>query len=245
MLKNCVVLFAVLAMSGLASANFVNGPIVAPINDPSHGFTLQEVIDAGGIRVGDKVFDLFTVNNSKSDGAQAPDPSGIVVYGVQVSGELGLRFTGGWSAVGGQVADSVIMFRVQADRPWLISDNSLWMDAYGARNGGQVSISENVFAADPLTGFTPSLADKFVYFANRGDNQKYDHQEFTNAQGELVALPVIWVVKDIVVSGGPRESGGAGLSQFYQTFSQIPEPASMMLLVVGGLLASVRKHRRS
>jgi len=245
MLKNCVVLFAVLVLSGLASANFVNGPIVAPINDPSHGFTLQQVIDAGGIRVGDKVFDLFTVNNSQSDGALAPDPSGIVVYGVQVSGELGLRFTGGWSAASGQVADTVIMFRVQADRPFLISDNSLWMDVYSARDGGQVSISENVFAANPLTGFTPSLADKFVYFANRGDNQTYDHQEFTNAQGESVALPVIWVVKDIVVGAGSRESGGAGLSQFYQTFSQIPEPASMMLLVVGGLLASVRKHRRS
>ena len=227
-------------MSGLASASV----IVAPINDPNAGFTLQQVIEAGGIRVGDKVFDQFTVNNSISVGATAPDADGIMVYGVQINGELGLRFTGGWGAYGGQIADTLIIFHMKADQPWLITDNTLWMDGYGARNGGLVSISENVFAKNPLEGYSSSLADKYVYFANRGDKDVYDHQEFTNAEGELVAVTDIWVVKDIIVNGGPNETGSAGLSQFYQTFSQMPEPASMTLLALGGLLALARKNRR-
>ena len=242
MLRKSLVFFAVaLFVSGLASASV----IVAPLNDTNAGFTLQQVIEAGGIRVGDKVFDQFTVNNSISVDATAPDAAGIMVYGVQTpDGELGLRFTGGWGAFGGQIADTIVMFHVKADRPWLISDNSLWMDAYGASNGGLVSVSENVFAKDPLEGYSSSLADKYVYFANRGDKDVYDHQEFTNAEGELVAVPEIWVVKDIIVNGGPNETGSAHLSQFYQTFSQIPEPASMTLLAIGGLLALARKNRR-
>ena len=239
--KSLSVVALVLFVSGLSSA----AVIVAPLNDSNAGFTLQQVIDAGGIRVGDKVFDQFVVNNSATTGALAPDASGITVYGVLTQdGELGLRFTGGWAAFGGQIVDTVIMFHVQADRPWLISDNTLSMDGYGARNGGLVAISENVFAKDPLEGYSHSLADKYVYFANRGEMETYDHQEFTNAEGELVAVPEIWVVKDIIVNGGPNTAGSAGLSQFYQTFSQIPEPASMTLLVIGGLLAIARRNRR-
>jgi hypothetical protein len=220
--------------------------ITAPINDPNAGFTLQQVIEAEGIRVGDKVFDLFTVNNSLSTGgAQVPDASGITVYGVYVNGELGLRFTGGWAATGEQVADTVVIFRVTADRPWLISDNSLWMDGYGARDGGLVAISENVFAENPSEGYSFSLADKYVYYASASEMDVLDHQEFTNPEGELVAVPEIWVVKDIIVNGGPNSAGSAGLSQFYQTFSQIPEPVSTALLTIGGLLMVARRNRHS
>ena len=242
--KTLLVLAVLVSVSSLAQASFVSGPIVAPINNREVGFSLAQVIEAGGIRVGDKVFDMFSVNNSMSDGAQAPNPDGIIVYGVQINGELGLRFTGGWSADARQVADTVIVFRVTADQGWKITDNSLWMDAYGAAAGGLVTISENVYASDPLLGSNPALANKSVKFSNRVENKLYDHQEFSDEQGNLVAMQQIWVVKDITVSGGPG-TGYAMLSQFYQTFSQIPEPASVILLAMGGLIALVRKGRRS
>ena len=233
-----VLLSVVLLVSGLASA-----VIIAPVNNPDVGFTLAEAIEAQGIRVGDKLFDKFVVSTSKSADAAAPGASAITIHGVLINGEYGLRFNGGWTASGGQVADTTLLFRVSAAKPWLIHDNSLWMDAYGAVNGGMVAITENVYASNPLMGFTPSLADKYVYYINRNNKQIYDHQEFTDAEGNPQALAHIWVVKDIVVSGG--RAGVASLSQFYQTFSQIPEPATMSLLAMGGLALIRRRRSRS
>jgi len=244
MLRNCVWLsVVVVSLSTLASA----GTIVAPINKLGDlGFSLQQVIAAGGIQVGDKVFDLFSVDNSFPTG-DGPGLDDIRVYGVQINGELGLRFIGGWSAVRGEELDTVIGFRVTANSPWLISDNSLGMDNFDARNGGLVSITENVFAAEPRPAFgggpAPFLASKSVFYANRAEKNLLDHEEYSD-EYRPVAFPQVWVTKDITVKGGSCEGGFAGLSQFYQTFSQIPEPASMALLALGGLMVLARKNRR-
>ena len=64
----------------------------------------------------------------------------------------------------------------------------------------------------------------------------YDHEEFE-------PLRTIWVVKDIAIAGGgPR--GFATLSEFGQSFSQIPEPATMGVLALGGILLGIRRRRR-
>lgn len=244
MLKTLLSLAVVVLVAGEAFA-----VIIAPVNDPNTGFTLQQVIDAGGIRVGDKVFDQFTISTSKSENAIAPGAEAITVYGVSIAmgdplPEIGLRFTGGWSAVGGQIADTVLVFRVTADEPFRIVDNSLWMDAYGASGQGNVAITENVFSQSPSDGFTPSVADKHVFFKDRNEQQLFDHEEFTDQEGDPVSLSAIWVVKDVVVNGGGALEGSAALSQFWQTFSQIPEPASMLLLGAGSLIALIRRRRR-
>jgi len=237
--KTIIALSVVLLFSNIASA-----VIIAKINDPNDGHSLAKIIEEEGIIVGDKLFDNFIVSTAKSEDAVAPDEDAITVFGILLDGELGLRFTGGWTAGGGQVADTTLIFHVTADEPWLIHDNSLWMDGYGAESGGMASITENVFASNPLEGYTPSLADKYVYYVGPNNKQLYDHKEFTDAEGNPIALPEIWVVKDIVVAGGsPTEPGGASISQFYQTFSQIPEPGTVALVLLGSLFGLSHRKR--
>lgn len=227
----------------LLLANTAQAAIIWDLGGTQNAVTLAEVNQAGGIIVGDKLFSDFVVTPSSTIGAQSPD-YGITVRGINVGGELGLNFFGGWTAFQNQIVDTTIKFKVsimppEVDQGWLIVDNSLTMLAYGAAGSGQVAITENVYSVDPDTVANPGLfklADKYVYY-NTVSSQTYDHKEFT--QG----LTEIWVVKDVVASGGVEPGGSASISNFRQTFSQIPEPASFMLLSSGVLLIVGRRRQ--
>lgn len=224
--------------------------IVVDLDEPVDqrpSFNLNEVNENGGIIVGDKLFSNFRVTTTVQGGGLAPEAEGIEVTGVFIQGELGLRFNGGWSAQGPQIADSTIKFKVSILEPelsngFLISDNSLFMTAFGAANGGLASISENVYAKNPDV-FPPgeefdnvSIANKFVFHVNDQFSDTYDHREYDEF------LPSVWIVKDVIVNGGANQSGVAHISEFYQTFSQIPEPASIMLVAMGSMLMFRRRR---
>ena len=220
-------------------------PITAVVGGPS--YTLQQVIDAGGLRVGDKTFTDWWVDTAKSSNALAPSAGEINVSALQVSGEWGIQFTGAWMAGYNQLADTSIIFKVTADAPYLIHDNTLKMTGYGAELGGIVNITENVYARDPRVYNDESLADKFVYKNSQTNRKKtVDHQIFYDPDtGDEAALPSVWIVKDIGVTGGiTNPDGMAALSVFTQTFSQIPEPATLGLLALGGLVMLQRRARR-
>lgn len=214
-------------------------------------YSLSEVNEAGGILVGDKLFDQFTVTTTQSVGAIAPgldeiEVTGVLIDNPLVHNELGLRFSGGWSAPKGKIADSTITFRISIVEPqrsqgFLIADNSLWMDAYGISGDGYVSISENVYAADPRLGPTPSVAKKLV-FSDGETDQFFDHEDFMQNH-QPAALAEIWVVKDVIANGGTEVGSFGHLSQFYNTFSQIPEPASLGLMAIGLAAILVRRRR--
>lgn len=215
--------------------------------DPLDYPTIAEVNAAGGLRVGDKVFSDFSVTpTSLSNGLVpwlAPDATSIKLQGLSMSGELGIGFSGLWQAIGGTYVDTVIKFKVVADAPSLITDNTLGMQGYLADNGGSVTISENVYAADPDAVAVASIAHKEVYHTDFA-SKEIDHQEFVDAFGAPLALPEIWIKKDVGVSGGPDDAGIASLSYFYQTFSHVPEPGTMLLLSIGGAVVAVRRRRR-
>lgn len=53
-----------------------------------------------------------------------------------IGGEHGLQFNGLWSAGLNDLANTTIGFKVTADYPFLIHDNTLYGAAMGAANGG-------------------------------------------------------------------------------------------------------------
>lgn len=203
-------------------------------NPPPNGLTLAEINQAGGLIVLDKLFDQFVVTATQTVGAASPDINAIAVRGVAVGGEIGLDFFGGWTAFGFQILDTTIKFRVSilpdyVQQGYRIVDNSLVILASGAADTGQAAITEDVYSVDPDQVLNPTpylLANKYV-FRNAYANKLYDHVEF--GQG----LTEIWIIKDVIVSGGNSLAGSASLSSFRQTFSQIPEPATLALLALG------------
>ena len=218
--------------------------LIGDLDDPQP-YSLEDVNLAGGIRVEDKVFSDFRVSPTALANALVPDETSINVTPVEIEGEYGLRFDGPWSAGAGDLADTTIIFSVEADLPWLITDNTLKMTGYLADNGGMVTISETVYLRDPDQYNDLSIAQKGVYYDSASEARKeIDHQEFRDQDtGEFIASPVIWVVKDVGANGGlVGDQGIAKISSFYQTFSQIPEPAAATLLAAG-IVGLLRRRR--
>ncbi len=241
----------VVSLAVLSICAFASGSIVADIGNPV-SYTIEEVNAAGGILVGDKLFSDWRVTDTESLNAIAPGAGEIKVTGIQIDGDYGLRFNGGWAAPAGQLADSTIKFKVSIVDPWLsqgwaIKDNALWISAFGVSNttdAGAVSVSENVYASDPDLGFSDPIANKLVYYKDDNDKVLYDERDFVDASGAPVALTEIWVIKDVIAYGGVGTVGIAHISEFFQTYSQVPEPATLALLGLGGVGLLLKRRRR-
>ena len=73
------------------------------------------------------------------------------------------------------------------------------------------------------------FANKYVFYKSDTQNKYVDQRTFA-------PVTEMWIVKDVVANGGIAGSGGsAHISEFYQTFSQVPEPGSLALLFAGAL----------
>ena len=216
----------------LASAPVFSAPI--DLTDPADSASLETVLAEGAI-VGDKLFTEF-------DYVGPVDPASIMVRGGSFGGEWGLTFaSSGFSVAGVGATDVNIAFRVTAGEGFLIVDNTLWIEGTDIGDG-YVYVTENVYSKDPFTGIEneDELAAKSVY--DFGPNASVppkltDHQEFPGD-----GYKDIWVVKDIHIIG----TSSTSFTSFYlvgQSFSQIPEPATMVLLAVSGLGLILRKRR--
>lgn len=209
-----------------------------------NSYNLDEINAAGGIIIGDKLFKWFDVVTTSSIGALAPSSAEIAITAIQVNGDYGLRFNSGWSASVGQIADSTIEFHASilpeyVDLGYAFKDNALYITAYGnSTESGQVSVSENLYAEHPSLG-SGAFVNKFVYYVNDDDKRLLDLKDFA-------PVTEMWIVKDVVANGGLGDTGVAHLSEFYQTFSQIPEPGTLVLLGFGafGLAAYAWRKRR-
>ena len=197
-------------------------------------------LPGGSLVVGDKEFSGFNLDVITVDGgAIIPDPNMMTVQGVQdvATGDYGLRFNDfSWSVVSNQTITVDLSFKVSIRAgydDYFIKDVWLYLTAAGATGTGAVSAGENVWDAFPGGNVIASLSCSKQY----GDGGAYlsDYAEFA-------PLKEIWVqTKYISVSGGT--SGSAHFSEFFQFYSQIPEPATLILLGTAGLWIFTRKRR--
>ena len=221
-----IVLTLVAVVLGLASVSQA-----ATFTKLGPSFTLDQLLGSPTvIQAGDKTFSNFNY----MPGNGAPSAASIVIEPVQLNGELGLHIVGPWTAFGAQLLDSALSFQVAASGTFSIDGATLWAPGAAAGGPGVVSIIENIF--DQVPG-NPITAPLMVYTGSATGTQ------LLATAGIAPSKTLVFAFKNIILSGGG--SGVAVMSEMFQTFHQkddLPEPATLGLLVAGGLFM-VRRRR--
>jgi hypothetical protein len=209
---------------------------------PAHAATITDLLSPNATIVsGDKVFSNFTWTSTAAGTGAAINPADVTVspFSDIVLGELeyGLEFLTPTLSLSGTGAVSAIMgYTVTPNIPGrLISDNTLTMVAGG--NGGNAVITETPTDA---AGLLPLLAAPKITIWQPFFSILDVHADYLN--------PVLSVDVRTEISLSNAGAGGPQISQFTQTFSQIPEPASVVMagLAITGLgLVGTRRRRRS
>jgi hypothetical protein len=190
---------------------------------------------------GDKMLSEIYVFGSGTGGAIDPNANSVFVQGGQddVTGNYGLWFLLSWNAFSGQTINATLNFKISilpGYDNYFIKDVAMDITGSSATGTGGVNVGETVWDAPfPGGNIIASLSCSKQY----GDGGIYlvDHSDF--------AVPVreIWIwSKDISITGGT--DGSAHLSGLFQFYSQIPEPATLVLLGTAGIWIFTRKKRR-
>lgn len=195
-------------------------------------------LEGGSLTFGDKGLSDVEFSGVASGGAFPPNPDTMTVQGGQdsVTGDYGLRFNFSWVAASNQTINATLNFKMSilpGYDDYFINGVSLYLTGVSAFGTGGVYVGENVWdAAFPEGNIVASLSCSKQQ--NDGNANLVDQAGFT-------PLKEGWTRSiDFSLSGGTN--GGAHLSEFYQFYSQIPEPTTLLLLGLGGLVL-LRKRR--
>ena len=207
-------------------------------------------INPSGMQVGDKLFSNFSIVSYTSGVlAVVPSASRIQVSGVYIDGRYGIRFSAPWIAGSEAVVNSMISFKVSVlpESGMYIAGNLFALTASNVGSeGGRISAVETVWDAEPGSLGANRLSSLGLLDAANSGNQKLTGYREFYIDGSPVSVKEIWVTKDITLLGGREgESGVTHLSEFTQTFSQVPEPASAGMLSSGIILAMLRRSRKN
>lgn len=195
-------------------------------------------LPGGTLIVGDKEFSGFNLDVITVDGGVTlPDPDLMTVQGVQDvgTGDYGLRFNGvSWNVVSNQLITIDLSFKVAVLPGYdeYIKDVRLYLTGAGATGTGLVSAGENVWDDFPggsaIASLTCSKQD------GDGGANLSDYAEFTPMKEIYIQT------KHISVTGGAN--GTAHFSEFFQFYSQVPEPATITLVGFAGAILLRRRR---
>jgi hypothetical protein len=195
---------------------------------------LSTLLVPGGTHTsGDKVFTNFTYMFT----GEMPAAVNVNVVSIKDDfGNFGIRFQGNFidlpSSVGG--SDALITYDVTAGAGFLISDAHLQGNPVLLGNVGSISVTETFLPLGPLGQFTMTIFDDENSAAKLVDEVIFTTPVKTlNVQKDIQAIAVAGTQSVV-------------LSFVDQTFSQIPEPTTCLLLMVGGLsgMAFIRNRGR-
>ncbi len=188
-----------------------------------------------GCTIDDKTFFDFSYTGAADAGFTVPTTAGITVTPITTPFNPGLSFGASWTvnsvAAGGPGGiDSKIGFSVKVNpggNP--IKDNSLGIAGVSTSGNGSVSVSENKCLGFEWGANTSCAGTIATLSVNAPPGTSLFNQLLFPNQ------TLIGVIKDIALSTGA--SGTASVSVISQNFSEVPEPASLLLL--GSGLAAV------
>jgi hypothetical protein len=231
-MKSSRVILGCLVIALLATAA---SAVWVPLTDR---VTLSSLQGGGSLVFGDKEISEFELFGFGDGGALDPNPDKMFVQGGwdTSSGDYGLRFNFSWAAGSYQTVNATLSFKVSIlpeydDR--FIKDVSMYLTGAGATGTGVVSVVETVWDAPFPEGNVIASLSCF--------KQDDDGGAYLVDSAEFAPLKEIWIFsKDISITGGTN--GTAHLSEFFQFYSQIPEPATITLLGLAG--AIVLRRRR-
>jgi len=191
----------------------------------------------GNIVLGDKTFSGWSYS---SIGPDMPGAANVTVQAQLIAGNIGLEFLGSWHAnPGNGLETAIINYLVTTTGGWLISDVHLDGDPTVNGGNGQVQVLESV--SDPANHNTVLLNTLSIYDIVSGTSRttRLNDFLFTNPQ-----LPSLFIEKTIMASSDSPTTV-AGVLHIQQSFSQVPEPGSLAMIVTGlGLIGIGIRRRR-
>jgi hypothetical protein len=189
--------------------------------------------------IGNLDFSDFSYMSSSSNPPSPVPASSVSVGTVDTSSGIGFVFNSSWTAVGADVfSDAAIGFTVSVigGGPATLEDAALLQSgSIDSTNSGSIAQVGEVGCSLPGT---PCSQEWDVMTSETSNTTQTASEVFYAPTGSLS------VVKDINAQDGTSPNASASVSFVEDTFSEVPEPRSISLVLTAGLLAGFAFFKR-